>query len=233
MPGPGLQRGSARRGPPRSLCRSRGPGPTPRGCAGVPAHRPGRTSRRAGALARGPAPPPRRRRRSNVDPVVLRDQTDRGQLGGVARRVGKEVADDLDDSPPVGHDRGKGGRELDLELVTRSSRSRLGSSRPSRSPSSGYSSTGPGSSRRRSPGRSTCENNHAREENRRNQQPMTSHTTEQAFESTVESMLRDAGWCAGDLGEWDGRAGAVPRARRRLHPRDAARRVGAHGRPAR
>ena len=32
---------------------------------------------------------------------------------------------------------------------------------------------------------------------------MTSHTTEQAFESTVESMLLDAGWRAGDLGEWD------------------------------
>ena len=32
---------------------------------------------------------------------------------------------------------------------------------------------------------------------------MTSHTTEQAFESTVESMLLEAGWYAGDLGEWD------------------------------
>ena len=32
---------------------------------------------------------------------------------------------------------------------------------------------------------------------------MTSHTTEQAFESTVESMLLEAGWHAGDLGEWD------------------------------
>ena len=32
---------------------------------------------------------------------------------------------------------------------------------------------------------------------------MTSHTTEQAFETNVESMLLDAGWRAGDLGEWD------------------------------
>ena len=32
---------------------------------------------------------------------------------------------------------------------------------------------------------------------------MTSHTTEQAFESTVEPMLLEAGWHAGDLGEWD------------------------------
>ena len=32
---------------------------------------------------------------------------------------------------------------------------------------------------------------------------MTTQTTEQAFESTVESMLLDAGWHAGDLAEWD------------------------------
>ena len=32
---------------------------------------------------------------------------------------------------------------------------------------------------------------------------MTTQTTEQAFESTVESMLLEAGWHAGDLGEWD------------------------------
>ena len=32
---------------------------------------------------------------------------------------------------------------------------------------------------------------------------MTTQTTEQAFESTIESMLLDAGWRAGDLGEWD------------------------------
>ena len=32
---------------------------------------------------------------------------------------------------------------------------------------------------------------------------MTCHTTEQAFESTVESLLLDAGWRTGDLGEWD------------------------------
>ena len=32
---------------------------------------------------------------------------------------------------------------------------------------------------------------------------MTSHTTEQAFESTVESMLLGIGWRAGDRAEWD------------------------------
>ena len=32
---------------------------------------------------------------------------------------------------------------------------------------------------------------------------MTSQTTEQAFESTVASMLLDAGWRTGDLAEWD------------------------------
>ena len=32
---------------------------------------------------------------------------------------------------------------------------------------------------------------------------MTSQTNEQAFEATVESMLLDGGWRAGNLGEWD------------------------------
>ena len=34
-------------------------------------------------------------------------------------------------------------------------------------------------------------------------QPMSVHTKEVAFESTVESMLLDGGWREGDLGEWD------------------------------
>ena len=33
--------------------------------------------------------------------------------------------------------------------------------------------------------------------------PMTTQTTEQAFESTVESTLLGGGWRAGDLAEWD------------------------------
>ena len=34
-------------------------------------------------------------------------------------------------------------------------------------------------------------------------QPMSTHTNEVAFESTVESMLLGGGWRKGDLGEWD------------------------------
>ena len=62
---------------------------------------------------------------------------------------------------------------------------------------------------------------------------MTSHTTEQAFESTVESMLLDAGWRAGDLGEWDVDRALFPARAvafiRETQPDEWARMAGLHG----
>ena len=62
---------------------------------------------------------------------------------------------------------------------------------------------------------------------------MTSHTTEQAFESTVESMLLDAGWRAGDLGEWDVERALFPARAvafiRETQPDEWARMAGLHG----
>ena len=62
---------------------------------------------------------------------------------------------------------------------------------------------------------------------------MTSHTTEQAFESTVESMLLDAGWHAGDLGEWDVDRALFPARAvafiRETQPDEWARMAGLHG----
>ena len=62
---------------------------------------------------------------------------------------------------------------------------------------------------------------------------MTSHTTEQAFESTVESMLLDAGWRAGDLGEWDVDRALFPARAvafiRDTQPDEWARMAGLHG----
>ena len=62
---------------------------------------------------------------------------------------------------------------------------------------------------------------------------MTSHTTEQAFESTVESMLLEAGWHAGDLGEWDVERALFPARAvafiRETQPDEWARLAGLHG----
>ena len=62
---------------------------------------------------------------------------------------------------------------------------------------------------------------------------MTSHTTEQAFESTVESMLLEAGWHAGDLGEWDVERALFPARAvafiRETQPDEWARMAGLHG----
>ena len=62
---------------------------------------------------------------------------------------------------------------------------------------------------------------------------MTSHTTEQAFESTVESMLLEAGWHAGDLGEWDVERALFPARAvafiRETQPDEWARVAGLHG----
>ena len=62
---------------------------------------------------------------------------------------------------------------------------------------------------------------------------MTSQTTEQAFESTVESMLLDAGWHAGDLGEWDVDRALFPARAvafiRDTQPDEWARMAGLHG----
>ena len=62
---------------------------------------------------------------------------------------------------------------------------------------------------------------------------MTSHTTEQAFESTVESMLLEAGWHAGDLGEWDVDRALFPARAvafiRDTQPDEWARMAGLHG----
>ncbi len=62
---------------------------------------------------------------------------------------------------------------------------------------------------------------------------MTSQTTEQAFESTVESMLLDAGWHAGDLGEWDVDRALFPARAvafiRETQPDEWARMAGLHG----
>ena len=62
---------------------------------------------------------------------------------------------------------------------------------------------------------------------------MTSHTTEQAFESTVESMLLEAGWRAGDLGEWDVDRALFPARAvafiRETQPDEWARVAGLHG----
>ena len=62
---------------------------------------------------------------------------------------------------------------------------------------------------------------------------MTTQTTEQAFESTVESMLLDAGWRAGDLGEWDVERALFPARAvafiRETQPDEWARMAGLHG----
>ena len=62
---------------------------------------------------------------------------------------------------------------------------------------------------------------------------MTSQTTEQAFESTVESMLLGAGWRAGDLGEWDVERALFPARAvafiRETQPDEWARMAGLHG----
>ena len=62
---------------------------------------------------------------------------------------------------------------------------------------------------------------------------MTSHTTEQAFESTVESMLLEAGWRAGDRGEWDIDRALFPARAvafiRDTQPDEWARMAGLHG----
>ena len=62
---------------------------------------------------------------------------------------------------------------------------------------------------------------------------MTSHTTEQAFESTVESMLLEAGWHAGDLGEWDVERALFPARAvafiRETQPDEWERMAGLHG----
>ena len=62
---------------------------------------------------------------------------------------------------------------------------------------------------------------------------MTSQTTEQAFESTVESMLLEAGWHAGDLGEWDVDRALFPARAvafiRDTQPDEWARVAGLHG----
>ena len=62
---------------------------------------------------------------------------------------------------------------------------------------------------------------------------MTSHTTEQAFESTVESMLLEAGWHAGDLAEWDVERALFPARAvafiRETQPDEWARMAGLHG----
>ena len=62
---------------------------------------------------------------------------------------------------------------------------------------------------------------------------MTTQTTEQAFESTVESMLLEAGWRAGDLGEWDVDRALFPARAvafiRETQPDEWARMAGLHG----
>ena len=62
---------------------------------------------------------------------------------------------------------------------------------------------------------------------------MTSHTTEQAFESTVESMLLEGGWQAGDLGEWDVERALFPARAvafiRDTQPDEWAQMAGLHG----
>ena len=62
---------------------------------------------------------------------------------------------------------------------------------------------------------------------------MTTQTTEQAFESTVESMLLDAGWHAGDLAEWDVDRALFPARAvafiRETQPDEWARMTGLHG----
>ena len=62
---------------------------------------------------------------------------------------------------------------------------------------------------------------------------MTTQTTEQAFESTVESLLLDAGWHAGDLGEWDVDRALFPTRAvafiRETQPDEWARMAGLHG----
>ena len=62
---------------------------------------------------------------------------------------------------------------------------------------------------------------------------MTTQTTEQAFESTVESMLLEAGWHAGDLGEWDVERALFPARAvafiRETQPDEWARMAGLHG----
>ena len=62
---------------------------------------------------------------------------------------------------------------------------------------------------------------------------MTTQTTEQAFESTVESMLLGAGWHAGDLGEWDVERALFPARAvafiRETQPDEWARMAGLHG----
>ena len=62
---------------------------------------------------------------------------------------------------------------------------------------------------------------------------MTATHTEQAFETTVESMLLDAGWHAGDLGEWDVERALFPARAvafiRETQPDEWARMAGLHG----
>ena len=62
---------------------------------------------------------------------------------------------------------------------------------------------------------------------------MTSQTTEQALESTVESMLLEGGWRAGDLGEWDVDRALFPARAvafiRETQPDEWARMAGLHG----
>ncbi len=62
---------------------------------------------------------------------------------------------------------------------------------------------------------------------------MTATHTEQAFESTVESMLLGAGWRAGDLGEWDVDRALFPARAvafiRETQPEQWARMAGLHG----
>ena len=62
---------------------------------------------------------------------------------------------------------------------------------------------------------------------------MTTQTTEQAFESTVESMLLEAGWRTGDLGEWDVERALFPARAvafiRETQPDEWARMAGLHG----
>ena len=62
---------------------------------------------------------------------------------------------------------------------------------------------------------------------------MTSHTTEQAFESSVESMLLGVGWRAGDRKEWDVERALFPAYAcafiRETQPDEWARMAAAHG----
>ena len=63
------------------------------------------------------APPLVGHRDRNVNVLPHYGHRDNGRLRGVFGRVGQQIADDLDDAPPVGHHQGQIGRNVDGEVV--------------------------------------------------------------------------------------------------------------------